>query len=99
MVVSTYAYVSIDAFGKVLQCEELYTRNVASPFPSPNLGNTHVLLTTPTSNRTGIIISDKVYGLYMFLVKDGRVYSLDCVNYPVGLNPVKFHENSPEINW
>jgi len=91
--VSLLAFISKDAITK----ENLTIEDVASPFPLLDPGNEYVLFLLVA--HTGVsVYHDFVWGLYAYLVKDGKVYSMNYIEYPVKLDPVEFFEDE-SINW
>ncbi len=71
--------------------------DVGSPFPLLDPGNTYVLFIRVDKNGYSILY-DFVYGPYAYMVVDGRVYSLDYVDYPVKMDPEKFF-NADGVYW
>ena len=91
--VSLTAFISKDAIGK----RNLTIKDVASPFPLLNPGNEYLLFLQLAT--TGIrVYYDFVWGPYTYLVRDGKVYSLNYVEYPVELDPTEFFEDE-NISW
>ncbi len=72
-------------------------KDVGSPFPLLNKGNTYVIFIRVTKKGYEILY-DYVFGPYAYLVKDNKVYSLNYINYPVEMKPEEFFAGEG-ISW
>lgn len=88
------AFIAIDS----IQKDKLDIGDVAYPFPLLNPGNKYILFLTVDIDGSIRLLQDWVYGLYAYLIKDDRVYSLNYIGYPILLDPVKFF-NDQGIYW
>ncbi len=87
------AFISKDAIKK----KNLTIKDVATPFPLLNPGNTYLLFLqiTPAGVR---VYYDFVWGPYAYIITDNKVYSLNYIEYPVELEPIEFFEDD-NISW